>query len=371
MRIVHISKVTGIAGSERHLIQLLPGLQAQGHHACLIMLEDPQQPVPRFRRALAEVGVEVNVIPITHHLDPAALSQLREMLRAISPDIVHTHLVHADLYGLIAAWQAGVSHAISSRHNDDAFRRHLIFKLINRALMTRTDRIITISHALADFAHTVEGIPVDKVTTIHYGYPPYDYPTDAPQQARAGLGLDDEPVIGFFGRLVHQKGVDVLLSAFRQVRDRHPEARLLIVGDGPLRADLEAQAARLTLNEGVEFTGWVYDAHRMMPACDIIVMPSRWEGFGLVTLEAMGYKRPLIVSQISALPEIVVHEQTGLHIPPDDPNTLAMALLSLLDDPARAHQMGEAGYQRLLSEFAVQKMVDATIEVYSEVMRNN
>jgi glycosyltransferase involved in cell wall biosynthesis len=372
MRVAHISKVTGIAGSEGHLIRLLPGLIERGVDAQMIVLEEPRRPVDRFCEALVERGVPVRRVPISRHLDPLLLGRVTRALRQIQPDLVHTHLLHADLYGLIAARRAGVPHAISSRHNDDSFRHHRFIKWANGAAMRRADRVITISHALERFVCEVEEIDPDRVLTVHYGLEPPSPSPDARQQARQRLGYEgDGMLVGVFGRLVWQKGIDVLLAAFPTVRECHPEARLVVVGEGTLRADLERQAAGLGLGDAVMFTGWVENGRALMPACDLIVVPSRWEGFGLVTLEAMGYSLPIVASWTSALPEIVQHDKTGLLVPPEDPTALASAINSLLSSPIRARSFGKAGYRRLVTDFTVDKMVEATLQVYADVVADD
>lgn len=361
MRVVHISKVTGIAGSEGHLLSLLPGLVDQGVEVCMIVLEDPRYPVDRFCNLLAARGIDVRRVPINHHLDVAVIGRIRRILDEFKPDIVHTHLLHADLYGLLAAQ----GKAVSSRHNDDKFRGNIAFKLINQAIMRRADRVIAISGALAQFIERIEGLPANKIVTIRYGLEAPEPRSD--EAARRELGYHDEQVVGFFGRLIEQKGVDVLLDAFAEVHLSHPKARLLIVGDGKDRGSLEAQAHQLGLREVVHFAGWLDGARRLMQACDVITVPSRWEGFGLVTLEAMACAKPLIVSNISALPEIVVDGVTGLLTPPRDAAALAAAVQHLLAHPDLAEQMGRAGYQRLIEHFSVDKMVYATLDLYREL----
>jgi glycosyltransferase involved in cell wall biosynthesis len=180
----------------------------------------------------------------------------------------------------------------------------------------------------------------------------------------------DEPVVGMFGRLIEQKGVDVLLDAFALVRQQHPAAQLLIVGDGKERAALEAQAARLALGDAVGFAGWMEHeaASRMMAVCDVITVPSRWEGFGLVTLEAMSWARPIIASRTSSLPEIVIDGETGRLVPPENAVALADAISELLTDKAHAESLGEAGYRRLVEHFSVDQMVCATLGVYHELI---
>jgi glycosyltransferase involved in cell wall biosynthesis len=369
MRAAHLSKVKGIAGSERHLLTLLPGLNALGVETTMIVIEEPENPAGDFCAAMSAQGVAVERVPVRGNLDPGLTARLTRVLRTAAPDIAHTHLIHADLYGLPAARRAGVPGAVSSRHNDNPFRRRPLIRLANRRAMRRADRVIAISGALADFVRRVEGVPAEKVVTVRYGLDPLDYPPDARAAARALFGgREGEAVIGFFGRLIEQKGVDTLLAAFEEVRRAHPHARLAVVGDGDQRAALEAQAAALGLNEAVTFAGWVPDAPSLMPGCEIVVMPSRWEGFGLVALEAMSAARPLVASRVSALPEIVADGETGLLVPPDDPAALADALNSLLADPARAGAMGRAGRARLADRFSVDRMIRETLAVYEAVL---
>jgi len=368
MRVVHISKVTGVAGSERHLLMLLTGLRKRGIEASMLVLEDPVRSPEAFYAALTKRSIPFEIVPIHGHLDPGLTQRLAHILRSQAPDVVHTHLIHGDLYGLRAARQAGFPATISSRHNDNPFRRNPVVKMAIRAAMHRADRVIAISAALADFVTQTEGVPAEKVTVIRYGLEPRSYPPDAVAQAHTRLKLPLEvPVVGFFGRLIAQKGVDVLLEAFTRLRPAHPDARLIIVGDGDQRDNLETQAAALGLETCVTFTGWVDDAAVLMLGCDVIAMPSRWEGFGLVALEAMNARRPLVASQVSALPEIVVEGETGRLVPPDDPEQLAKAIGGLLAAPDQARAMAEAGYARLVDKFGVEQMVEQTVAVYRQV----
>lgn len=365
MRVVHISKVKGIAGSERHLLTLLPGLARRGVEPTMLVLEEPAYPADDFAAEMAACGVPVLREPVRGHLDATLTGRLAARFRALRPEVVHTHLVHADLYGLPAAHRAGVPVAISSRHNDNPFRRNPLVAAANRRAMRRADRVIAISGALAAFVREVERIPGTKVVTIRYGLDAPSTPPLSQQAARAALGLADAgPLIGFFGRLIPQKGVDVLLQAFALLAGAHPDARLVLVGDGAERAALEALSARLGLADRVTFAGWQPDAARLMPAADVVAMPSRWEGFGLVALEAMAAGRALVASRVSALPEIVVDGETGRLVPPDDAGTLAEALGDLLADPARGAALGQAGRARLESDFAADTMVERTLDLY-------
>ncbi|MGF1506503.1 MAG: glycosyltransferase family 4 protein [Anaerolineae bacterium] len=357
MHCVHISKVTGVAGSERHLLSLLPGLAERGLRITMLVLEEPARPADDFVDALIEQGVTVQRVPIRSHLDARLPGELRRRLKRLQPDVVHTHLVHADFYGLPAAHQAGAALCISSRHNDNAFRRNLLFRAANRRVMRHTDRVIAISRALERFVADVEGIGPEKVVAIPYGMQPPIYPANIRTQARKALHLSPGAVvIGFVGRLIRQKGVDVLLQAVGHL----PDVQVVIIGDGPLRAELEG-----TAGEHVRFVGWRHDARELMAAFDVLAVPSRWEGFGLVTLEAMSHALPVVAARVSALPEIVVDGETGLLVPAEDAASLAAALNTLVTDLDLARQMGQKGYQRLCHHFSEQAMIQSTYDVYT------
>jgi glycosyltransferase involved in cell wall biosynthesis len=370
LRVTHICKVKGIAGAERHLLHLLPALAARGVDVRLLVLEDPRTPAGHFRAAARERALPVEIIPARRHADPRLVGRIARSLALDRPDVVHTHMLHGDLYGLAAARRAGIAATVSTRHDNNPFRRRGPIRWLNRRAMRHARRIIAISHSLAAFVRDVEGAPPESVTTIHYGVdvlPAAD--AEGARRARAALGCGPgDRLIGFVGRLVRQKGVDVLLEAFARVRADRPDVRLCIVGDGPLRATLAARAARLDVGAAISFAGWQENAAELMPAFDLMVVPSRWEGLGLVALEALARARPLVVSAVDALPEIVEHRRSGLIVPAGDPGALADAVLELLDDPAFGRIVGRAGHDRVAREFTIERMVTGTLQVYEDVV---
>jgi glycosyltransferase involved in cell wall biosynthesis len=162
------------------------------------------------------------------------------------------------------------------------------------------------------------------------------------------------------GRLTEQKGFDVALRALPAIRERHPDAVLLVLGDGPLRGRLAA--------DGAFFPGKAGDVAAWLRRAELFLHPARWEGFGLVVLEAMLAARPVVASQVSALPELVADGETGLLVPPDDPKALAAAVVRLLDDPQFAARLGAAGLARARAEFSVERMARETLAVYRSAL---
>jgi glycosyltransferase involved in cell wall biosynthesis len=366
-RIIHLSKMTGTAGSEGHLLVLLEGLRAAGTDARLWILVEPDKPVQDYVDRARSLGIPVERFVIRRDLDPALWRRLVSRLRGTSPDIVHTHLLHADLYGITAARRACVPYVVSSRHNDDRFRRKPLVRLLHRWLWRQTDAGIAISEAIRQFCITVEGAPIDRMFTIHYGLDPASIqaPPDARAQLCAALDLPgDALLIGSVCRLIEQKGLIYGLQGFAQIAGQFPTAHYVIAGDGPLRAELEAAAQALHLAAWVHFLGWRSDAHAIFAALDLLLAPSLWEGFGLVFLEAMALGVPILGTRVSAIPEVVIDGETGWLVPPRDPDAIAAALREALSDPALRRARGENGRQRLLAHFTVQAMVERTLAVY-------
>lgn len=372
MRIVHIMKITGVAGAERHLLILLQGLREYGIEARLLMLVEPSNPVQEMDELTTRYGVTIERLVISADYDISLIWRLRARLRQLQPDIVHTHLIHADLFGVLAARLAGVPLVIMGRHNDDAFRRHWFLRIINGLLWRITDGGIVISSALARFIQNIEYAPHDKLRVVHYGLPtskPLNATdrSDLRSHVRRELGLSEEAlIIGMACRLMPQKGVTFALRAFALCVANFPHARLVIAGDGPLRETLENQARQLNLGERVCFLGWVTDVPRLMLGFDLFLMPSLWEGFGLVLLEAMQARLPIIASHISAIPEIVVHGETGLLVLPSDAEGLASAMHILCADRALRLHMGLVAEDHLEQHFTAENMIMKTAQIYAE-----
>lgn len=371
MRVLHICKVTGVAGAENHLLTLLTGLRGRGIDARLLLLVEPGNPVEAMIAAAASRGIPAERSVIRADIDPVLLIQLARRLRALQPDIVHTHLFHADLHGIPAARLAGVKRIISSRHNDNAFRRRFPYRQINRFLWRLTTAGIGISAAITRFAIEVEGASPAQMTTIPYGLDSAGAVDRAAARAalRSELGLPPDTLLaGMVCRLIEQKGVPYALAAFARLAARFPAAHLVIAGEGPLRPVLEAQARDLRLAERVHFLGWRTDTAAIFAALDVFLMPSLWEGFGLVLLEAMAQGIPVIGSAVSAIPEVVANGETGLLCPPRDVDCLAAALGDLLADPGLRARLGAAGHTRLEERFTAERMVAQTAAVYEGVI---
>jgi glycosyltransferase involved in cell wall biosynthesis len=352
LRVVHVHRIRGIGGSERHLLTLLPALSELGVVTAFLGLDDPTSDAEPFYRALEAERVRLSC---PRDLDPVLPWRVWRDLRRLRPDVVHTHLVHADVYGAIGAGRARL---VSTKHNDDRFRLGP-FRYVERALGRRASRVITISEALRRFCVDGVGLPTKKIEVVHYGLDalPEPWGDDGP-----ALVPEDARVLLCVARLDEQKGVEVAVRALERIRAREPRAVLVVLGEGPQRNRLEALAG-----EGVYLPGRVGDVGAWYERAELLVHPARWEGFGLALLEAMLAGKPVVATRVSAAPEIVADGDTGILVPPDDPARLAEAVVALLDDPAQAAALGEAGLARARSEFSVARMAERTAAIYAAV----
>jgi len=349
MRVMHVHRIRGIGGSERHLLTLLPALAERGIEPIFVGLDDPAWSAADFYGALQVPAVRI-VSP--RDFDPLLLVRLARTLRA---DIVHTHLVHADVYGGFVARLRG-THLVSTKHNDDPFRVGL-FRFVERGLSHLADRVVTITDALHRFTVERVGVPADKVETIHYGLDGVpeawgvNPPDEVPDGARVLLAV---------ARLTNQKGIDLAIRALAGLPD---DTVLVVLGDGPERAALVRLARELGLEHRVFLLGRVPDVGSWLGRATLLVHPARWEGFGLAVLEAMLAGLPVVATNVSALPELIVDGRSGVLVPPDSPEALARGIALALETP----QLGAGGLARARTEFSVGRMADRTAALYGRL----
>lgn len=358
MKIAHVHRMRGIGGSERHLLALLPGLAELGLAPVFVGLDDPAWAPQPFYDALDEADVPYARLRSRRDIDPPLLFALSRTLRRLRPDVVHTHLVHADLYGALAARGS----LVSTKHNDDRFRTGA-FRFVERALTRRADRVIAVTNALARFTVEQVGLPAAKVEVVHYGLdePPVPWGKNPSSSVPA-----DARVLLAVSRLVAQKGVDRAVRALAAIHAQHPDAVLVVLGEGSERARLDALARELGVADAVFLLGRVPDVAAWLDRAELLVHAARWEGFGLALLEAMIAGLPIVATGVSSIPELVVDGETGFLVETDD---VAPPVIRILADPDLAARLGRAGRARARSEFSVGQMARRTAAVYDAAWR--
>ena len=367
MRVLHVQKAKGIGGSERHLLALLPALAARGVEIRMCVLETGDG--DRFVSELRHAGVDVTVRRAGPHINPTLVPGLMSEVRSFRPDLVHTHLIHADIHGQLAAKACHVP-AVSSVHDTADFYRHEPYRSASRFIGRLPARRIAISEHVARFLRELGLASPGRISLVYYGID-VDTWTVAPverRRARESMGLaEDQIVVGIASRLIPGKGHDVLVEAFGIAERDNPRLHLLVAGDGPERDGLESIASRMGLNDAVQFLGFIDDVRSFLAACELLVfptLPELSEGFGLAALEAMASGLPVVASDVGSLPEVVTDGVTGLLVAPASPDALSAAIARLGADTALRERLGAQGRERARADFTLDAMVSGTIAVY-------
>lgn len=389
-RLLFAGTTFAVGGAERIFAHLVRGLAGR-FDVEVLALREPGPIGEELRRS---------GLPVTSGLtgaarfDPLLLPRIRAFLRR--RDITAIYFLdhaHAVFHGTLASLGTGVRVRLMPVHTTGQWNGTPSLKRPIRLVRSRLDRIIAIAEAQRDYLVREEGVPPGQLVVIPNGVP---LSGPGPEErarrrlaARAALGLpDDALVAGITAVLRPEKNHELLLRAFARVRAAVPAARLLVAGDGPRRAALEAEARRLGLMRGgsaagrttdrgtpaagdpVAFLGHRPDVRALMPAFDVAMLTShpRVETLPLSLIEAMDEALPVIATRVGALHEMVEEGASGLLVPSGDEDALAAALQRLLESPAERRIFGERGQRIAAERFSVERMVDATGRLLQDLL---
>lgn len=330
--------------------------------------------------AAAALDVPVTVEPsFVREINPVqdirALVRLRRIIRDGGYVIVHTHSSKTGIIGRWAARWAGapvIIHTVHGWGHHD--RQHpLVRKLyiwLEKRALPFTDKLIAVSPSNVEKG-LADGIGTpDDYVVIRSGIEleRFGHPLVPREETRRAWGIPlDAPVVGSVTRLSPQKAPLDFVAAAAQIHAQRPDVWFLLVGDGPLRADVEARARELGISDRLVMTGLRRDVPELMAAFDIFALSSLWEGLPRVLPQAMATGLPIVTTAADGNAEAVEDGVTGLVVPAGEPPALAAALLRLLDDPALAQQMGDTGRARV-DEFSATRMVDQIAALYTEIL---
>ena len=369
IRVLELVVSTQLGGGPAHVRDLIAGLPREEFK---ITVAGPGGgPLAEVYRGL---GADFVDLP----LDRLSLLNFRRVHRLIrnrNIHVVHSHGKGAGLYGRVGAWFARVPavHTFHGIHYADyAPVPGWAYLSLERRLASTSETLIHVSSGQAQEAQRLKLAPTDRTQIIVNATDYVRVRALAEKQplSREALKLPPKgPVLGTVARLDPVKALDVLVESFALLAPRWPEARLLIVGDGPERGRVESLALARGVQDRVVFAGFLPDAPRCLPVMDLYVSASRREGLPLSLLEAMSCGLPVLATRVSGHEEVVVHDHTGLLVAPDDPAALADAAAALLGDPERRRRMGEAGRERVERDLSVSRMVAATAAVYRAAAR--
>lgn len=365
--IIHLITELDTGGAQMALLRFLGRHDRAQYRPLVACLYNGDKVVAQQIRAL---GVEVIDLGMTRPYRFDALWRLFRLLRQERPSILHCWLYHADIIGRVIGRAAAVPHIITSRR--DVYiggRQRDWLKRLTAFLDHKTI-------AVCDAARQVEieqaGGHPDKVVTIYNGLDIPQFEAELardPTRFRQELGVPDNAfLIGVVARLHPQKGHKYLLQALQTLRSQFPQIYCLIAGGGSLRSELETAVTDLNLSASVQFIGNRQDVAAILSVCDLFVLPSLWEGFPNVILEAMAAGTPIVATTVDGVPELIENGETGLLAPPADSQALAQAIAQMIQNQGKAAAMAQGARQVVQTTFSIERTVTQIEALYQQLL---
>jgi glycosyltransferase involved in cell wall biosynthesis len=354
-----------IGGVEVLIANALPRLQREGFECAVVTSRGPlnlpeegrYRSIPVYRFPFRET-IESRDPRETQLL----VRRLVELENRLAPDLVHVFLSDPSCLFHLMARRTPQSRLIVSVHNSSSDMRASAQHSLQSRALQEADWVVGNSAFTLARLHRLAPECVDRSSVIYSGVePPNDKPSE-PSTSRAHIVC--------VGRLVEKKGFDLPIAAIEKLRARHPQARLEVIGDGPARTALEGLCDALGIRALVDFPGWVdpSEVFHHLDRASVVVVPSRRdEALGQVAIQASFMGRPIVAARLGGLPEVVVHEETGLLVEPNDSAALAAALAWVLDHPREAKAMGERAMKRAHSMFTMNGYCDSISSLYRAV----
>jgi len=376
LKVLHVMEST-IGGTRRHLTDIARGLNARGVEVHLVVAAERQTDFRADLARLADEGCVVTELPMVRAIsplrDPRHLLALERIMRRVRPDIVHTHSSKAGVLGRLASIAGDTGIRVHTPHTlaflfQEMFgklKRGLFFQL-EKHLAGHTRRVVAVSESEARTFVESGVIARNRVRVVPNGIDPTPYEDAAPLDL-AGLGLDPaRPTAAVIGLLNAAKGQDLALEAL--ARPEAWELQLVVAGHGELDEELERRANELGVRGRVAFLGYRTDVPAILAACDLLLLPSRWEGLPYVVLEAMAAGKPVVATPVDGAVDLLSTGETGWLAERIDGEALAAALGAFLDlSPEVRKAFGRRGRERVRERYTVERMVEGLLDLYAEL----
>jgi glycosyltransferase involved in cell wall biosynthesis len=385
IRILRVIARLNVGGPALHVSYLTRFLAERGYETTLVA-GSVGEGEGSMEYVADELGVQPLFIPelqreIAPYIDAASVRKLRELIRKVRPHVLHTHTAKAGALGRTAAALAGSARPPVVVHT---FHGHVlrgyfspfstrVFSTVERELARQTDALVAVSPQVRDDLVQLGVAPAKRISVIRLGLDldrRVAAPADARQTQRLELGLpDDRFVVTWLGRMTEIKRADDLLRAFALVRGSGIDAALLLVGDGPLRAALEALAAELGIAEDCRFTGYREDVGPIYAASDAVALTSANEGTPVSVIEAQAAGLPAVATDVGGVRDVVADGRTGFLAPAGDVSAIAERLVDLASRPDLRRELGEAGREHVRDRYSVPRLLDDVDRLYRTLLQ--
>ena len=370
LRVCHVAMGDLWAGAEVQLTLLISKLALRPDLNLSIVLFNHG----KLEKELVKFGIPVEVFPESEWGSRRIFSELVRTFKRSRIQLVHTHKHKDTVLAALAAKKSGVSHVVRTVHGLrepfagwPAIKMSLYEAVEGVVRRCCVEALIGVSSHIENVCKTQAA--VRRVVCIRNGIELAGVPTRTDRWVvRNGLGVDSKTcLIGTLGRLTSVKGLPYLMKAAGILLQHGVKVKVLVVGDGPLRQELERQTLDLGIGESVVFLGHREDTHELMQAIDIFALPSLSEGIPMALLEAMGASRAIIASRVGGVPEVLENGAEGILVEPKDVDGIVEGCLRLIRDPTAAERMGQLARRRVERDFSAESMADKVASLYLQL----
>lgn len=364
LNLLFINTITIYGGGEVWMINAMKEFIRRGYNVNLIC-----RPDAKILYYAEKNNIDVIKLKMRGDFDPITILNLIAILRKKKIDVILTNMDKELRLSGIAALFTGVKAVICRKGIDYPLKNKLRYRFTYNKLASAT-----VANSQATKKTMLKNAPwlnQNRIYVIYNGIDPQPFSTENTNDIRTELGISQEsPLIGFVGRLNVQKGMIYILQAFEQVLKEIPTAQLLIAGEGDLEEEILNTAKEKGMQNNISLIGFRDDIPNIMRTIDLLILPSVWEGFGIVLIEAMAAEKPCVTTNISSMPEIVIDGKTGYVVPPKDADKLSDAIINLIRDPLKSKKMGSEGKKVVRAKFTLQKMIDQYEQLFSEYIHS-
>ncbi len=362
MRILFIDTIQMFGGGEVWMLRTLQGLRKRGHHVALLC-----RPHTEVGKRAEDKDIPVFRMQVGGDFGPITILRTIRLLRREKFDILLTNMDKELRFAGLAARIVGRIIVIPRRGIDYPLKNKMRYRFAYNKL---ADALIANSEATKTaLLRNAPWLNAKRIHVVYNGIDPKPFMDGAEINLRKEWGLgDDALIIGFAGQLDERKGIDCLLQAFARTAAIYENVHLVLAGQGPLASRIEKFAGENHLAKKIHLPGFLDKIENFMKSIDIFVLPSLWEGFGIVLIEAMAAGKPAITTDVSSMPEIVLDGKTGKIIKVNDVDALSQAMNDLLKDNKLRKLLGQEGQRRVLEKFSIDRMLDSLENLFRELM---
>ena len=366
LRILQLISSGGFYGAENVVLQLTSALQRLNCQVVIGAFQNKHRPNTDVVKAAKRCGFETELFDCSGRFDLGTIRVIRETLQRRQIQILHAHGYKANFYGQLAVRGGSVKQVYTAHGWPGKNLSLRLYALVDRVLLRRADHVCVVSPSMEEQVKKF-GVPSHKLSLTENGVDTRQFSSGTPV-LRDLAGLDGKLIVGFVGRLAPEKGLRILIQAAEGILRAQPDVKLVLVGEGPEREELQTLVSQSGLEKSVIFLGQRSDLPDVYASFDIFVLPSLIEAMPMTVLEAMAAGKPIIASRVGGVPKMISDQESGILVEPGDVSDLKAALTQLLQRPETARQFGKRASEVVQARFSSDSMARRYLSVYQKVL---